>query len=261
MTRFAVVWMLSAAVASMAFAQPANRATPGSEESDPAAMATAASAEPEPQSPGPADGASALSAKLADMDIQAFRLAVADMIATFGDAYPKGAESLARLDEYARALPGIRAGLARGDASGVKEAEGLLAFKRRALLANPLLDFEKLLVIRRKPVGGGRREKGTGYGLGHFLGLPRQSSWQQDNIPRVKDWDNDIAVLDPRKPDGEIRSLYRPPGQCGSAASMPISRPLPTCPTRRCGNWPTTLTADTRPTSRRAMPGSTTASW
>jgi formylglycine-generating enzyme required for sulfatase activity len=212
MTRFAVVWLLSAGAASMAFAQPADRATPGIEETDPASIEAATPAEPEPPATGPADGAAALAARLDDVDLQAVRLAVTDMIATFGAGYPKGDETLAKLDEYARALPGIREALKRGDASAVKAAEELLALKRRALLANPLLNFEKLLVIRRKCIGGARRSKGEGYGLGQFLGLPRQSSWQQDNIPDVRHWDNDIAVVDPRVPDGEVRTLYRPAG-------------------------------------------------
>jgi len=211
MTRFAVLWMLLAGVACAAFAQPANRATPGIEESDPAALEAESPVANEPPSPAP-DGPAALAARLTDEDLQAVRLAVTDMIATFGPGYPKGGETLAKLDEYARALPGIRQGLSRGDASAVKAAGEFLAFKRRALLANPLLNFEKLLVIRRKPIGGARRDKGAGYGLGQFLGLPRQSSWQQDTIPDVRHWDNDIAVVDPRKLDGEIRTLYRPAG-------------------------------------------------
>ena len=212
MTRFAAVWILWAGVAGMAFAQPADQTTPGIEESDPASIAPATPAEPDPPAPAPADSAAALAARLADADLQAVRLAVTDMIATFGAGYPKGDETLAKLDEYARSLPGIRAALARGDALAVKAAEELLAFKRRALLANPLLNFEKLLVIRRKPIGGARRYKGEGYGLGQFLGLPRQSSWQQDNIPDVQHWENDIAVVDPRGIDGEVRTLYSPPG-------------------------------------------------
>ena len=80
-------------------------------------------------------------------------------------------------------LPEIRKGLERGDAKAREAAEGILALKREALLANPLLDFDKLLLIKRVPIGDPRRPKGDGKGLGKFLGLPQQSSWQQDSIP------------------------------------------------------------------------------
>jgi len=64
---------------------------------------------------------------------QALRLAIDDLIATFGDRYPDGAAYLKRLD----ALEG-------GD-----DAAALAALRRAALLANPLLDFQKLLIVKR----------------------------------------------------------------------------------------------------------------
>ena len=44
-----------------------------------------------------------------------------------------------------------------------------------AMLANPLLDFDKLLLIKRLPLGDPRLAKNK-RGLGEFHGVPRQSS-------------------------------------------------------------------------------------
>ena len=63
------------------------------------------------------------------------RLAITDLIGTFGRKYPKGRQYLARLDELTRS-PGA-------------DAAKLDALRREALLANPLLAFGKLLVVKR----------------------------------------------------------------------------------------------------------------
>ena len=83
----------------------------------------------------------------------------------------------------------------------VEQVESLVAefeqLQREALLANPLLDFDKLLLMRRVPHGDPRRPHGTGYGVGEYIGLPRQSSKCNPNIDQPFDWDNEIAVLSP----------------------------------------------------------------
>ncbi|MBE0537995.1 MAG: SUMF1/EgtB/PvdO family nonheme iron enzyme, partial [Phycisphaerae bacterium] len=62
----------------------------------------------------------------------------------------------------------------------------------------------------RVPVGGARRPKGEDRGLGEFLGLPRQSSWQIDTIANINAWDNEVAMLSPLRPDGVLETVYRP---------------------------------------------------
>ena len=64
--------------------------------------------------------------------------------------------------------------------------------KKEALLANPLLDFDELLVIRRRG----------------NLGLPQ--NWQGNcALPRGR-FDNEIAVLSPVRPGGKMTTLYKP---------------------------------------------------
>jgi len=104
---------------------------------------------------------------------ESLRLATNDLIATFGNRYPKGKEYLARL----------------GDIDD--DDEELEKLRREALLANPLLDFDKLLLIKRRG----------------NLGLPQ--NWQGNCVMRGS-YDNEIAVLSPVRPDGELTTIYRP---------------------------------------------------
>ena len=105
--------------------------------------------------------------RLALVDLEAMRLAIQDLMQSFPDRYPQGAEYLKRLDEFEKRWPQIQAGAAVRDGAAQGELDKLLAFQREALLANPLLDFERLLVVRRavkaeepppaKKKGGGNR--------------------------------------------------------------------------------------------------------
>ena len=150
---------------------------------------------------------------LAKINLPALRLAVADLAESFPKRYPRGAEYIKRIDAYAKALPALRRAVAAGDAPARATVDEILAFQREALLANPLLapdEIPGLLLISREPVGGARRPKGTGYGLGQYLGLPRQSSWQHDRIPNKDKWENEINLLAPVRPEGKLTTVYRP---------------------------------------------------
>ena len=83
--------------------------------------------------------------------------------------------------------------------------------EREALLANPLVGLDRLLVLKRKPLGNARRSNWEGYGYGEYLGLPRQSSWNNGTMPQVDGWTNEIAVLSPPRPEGVITTLFTPP--------------------------------------------------
>ncbi len=120
-------------------------------------------------------------AKIADApigDAESLRLAINDLIATFGNRYPKGKGYLARLDAIADA----------------DDPEGLEELRHEALLENPLLDFDKLLLIKRRG----------------NLGLPQ--NWQGNCVMRGG-FDNEIAVLSPPRPEGKLTTLYRPQNQ------------------------------------------------
>lgn len=105
------------------------------------------------------------------------RLAIEDLIATFGKRYPRGSAFLERLAKMGSNAP---------------PAE-LAALASEALLANPLMDFEKLLLVRRNP---------------RQLCLPQ--NWQGNcALPRGS-VSNEIAVLSPVRPDGVLTNFFKP---------------------------------------------------
>ncbi|MFV2065500.1 MAG: SUMF1/EgtB/PvdO family nonheme iron enzyme, partial [Pirellulales bacterium] len=65
--------------------------------------------------------------------------------------------------------------------------------RNESMLANPLLDSDELLVLKRK--------KGQ-------LGLP--TNHQCNTALQPKGYDNELAILSPLRSDGEIKTLFRP---------------------------------------------------
>ena len=119
--------------------------------------------------------------------LKSLRLAIEDLTTTFGARYPQGKAFAGRLSE----LEGRMA--ASGGSQEFNDA--LAKLRSDALLANPLLDFERLLVVQRDA---------------NNLGLPQ--NWEgNSSLPR-DGFNNHIAVLSPVRPEGELRSLFRPEG-------------------------------------------------
>jgi formylglycine-generating enzyme required for sulfatase activity len=138
-----------------------------------------------PIGPGPAHTtgplpAKSLSAPPLDGKAQALRLAIEDLRQTFPGQYTRGPEFLKRL-ALLEAQP---------DAAALRELQ------REALLANPLLNFDRLMVIKR----------GTGQ-----LGLPQ--NWQGNCAISKTGYDNEIAILSPVRPDGQLTPFYKPAGR------------------------------------------------
>ncbi|MHB0955464.1 MAG: SUMF1/EgtB/PvdO family nonheme iron enzyme [Pirellulaceae bacterium] len=148
------------------------------------------------------------------LDFDAPRAALADLVAEFPDAYP--ATNVAHLANLQQAVERALKDHQPDRLESWTAVEDAVArfedFQRSALLANPLLDFESLLVLKRVPLGGARRTNWEGYGHGEYLGVPRQSSWNYGTMPNVENWTNEIAVLSPVRTDGPLVTLYRPPG-------------------------------------------------
>ncbi|NLF59051.1 MAG: hypothetical protein GX580_15580, partial [Candidatus Hydrogenedens sp.] len=116
----------------------------------------------------------------------ALRRAVNDLAAAYPAEYTGAAAFLARLDALEPRLA--------PESEGLQEAASeLLALQREALLANPLLDFDQLLLVRRA--------EGN-------MGLPQ--NWQGNCSMGRTGYDNEIAVLSPVRPDGALTTLYKP---------------------------------------------------
>jgi len=132
---------------------------------------------------GPNTGGSQVATATAK-SFKLLRLAITHLSDTFGERYPHGPEYLARLDALEAA--------ARPDDPTVDKK--FQALQQAALLDNPLLDFDRLMLLKRK--------RGQ-------LGLP--TNHQCNACLKHTGYDNEIAVLSPVRHDGKLQTLFRPP--------------------------------------------------
>ena len=139
---------------------------------------------------------------------QALERALGDLSQTFQARYPHGPQYLQRLQALQTAQQVL---LGQDATEGTSAKTGSLSgeqlkqlddiarqfeqLKQEALLANPLLDFDRLLLIRR--------------GEGN-LGLP--ANWQSNSCLPITGFDNQLAVLSPIRPDGKLTTLFQPDG-------------------------------------------------
>ncbi len=131
--------------------------------------------------------------ELERVNFAALRRAIEDLSKNFPEQYTQGAAYLQRLEAFERRLPEMRAALAGGEARAFESVDAVLALEREALLANPLLDFDRLLLVKRNA---------------DLLGLPM--NWQGNcSLPR-RGYDNEIALLDPLRPEDGLTTLFRP---------------------------------------------------
>ena len=137
--------------------------------------------------------------ELRQVNVQALRLAIADLRATFGERYAKAAEFLQQVERCERRKQELEESLARQESGAASKVSTLLQdfrqLQRDALLANPLLDFDRLLLIQRSMTSP-------------KLGLPQ--NWQGNCALPKTGYDNRIAVLSPVRPDGRLTTLYQP---------------------------------------------------
>ena len=138
-------------------------------------------------------------ARLRHFNSPAVRRAIADLSRTYGKRYPKGQAYLARLARLEKARQTILTAGEKADRATLEQApqvaDDLEKLRAEALLANPLLNFERLLVVKRRA---------------DLLGLPQ--NWQgNSSIPRTG-YDNEIALLSPVGPGGKLTTLFRPEG-------------------------------------------------
>jgi len=133
---------------------------------------------------------------LLEYDFEPLSLAINDLIETFDAEYPKGPEYLRRLGEMKKARdtalsPGRNNDSVKPELQRL--ARELAKLQYDALLSNPLLDFDELILLKRK--------RGQ-------LGLPVNHKCNT-GIERTG-YDNEIAALGPVHPTGRMRTIYRP---------------------------------------------------
>ncbi len=113
--------------------------------------------------------------------------AINDLIETFGDRYPDGTKYRARLEQVE------------------DDEEAFRKLRREALLANPLLDFDRILAVRRR--FGKKARKVTGKGIG----APKLNSHTNDDLNPSKGWTNDLVVISDLRQEVKCVSLFAPP--------------------------------------------------
>lgn len=156
---------------------------------------------PPPRKAGSHAPAVPLREYVAEVNAAALRLAIEDLATTFGPRYPRGPEFLRRLAELESQVQPLAEQGAQRDGqqqeAWTQLQQQLTALRDEALLANPLLDFDRLLLVKR---ANGAPE----------LGLPR--NWQSNSSLAKTGYDDEIAVLSPVRPDGQLTTLFKPDG-------------------------------------------------
>ena len=127
------------------------------------------------------------------VSLAALRLAIQDLSKSFPDQYTKGEDYLARLDAFEKDMPALTQLVIQDPDASWKQINELTAFQREVLLANPLLDFDRLLVVKRNE---------------GMIGLPQ--NWQGNCAIPSQGYDNEIAILSPLRGEGALSTFYRP---------------------------------------------------
>jgi len=96
-------------------------------------------------------------------------------MSSFNRKYPKGKAFLKRLDEI----------------EAKSSTENFETFKREVMLANPLLDFDKILLVKRRGKDG------------------HPNNWQGNSSLPKNGYDNEIAILNGLD-NGSLETVYKP---------------------------------------------------
>ncbi len=139
------------------------------------------------------------------VDLPAVQLAIDDMEKEFPGRYD-GAKHRRAVAQFERDRAALLQSLASGQNVESAAVDQLLAGVRSALLANPLLDFDRLLVVRR--TFGGPRARSVASADAGFVAANYQN---QTSLPR-SGWDNEIAVLSNLRNEPRFERLYKPSG-------------------------------------------------
>ena len=133
--------------------------------------------------------------RLAPVNFESLRLAVADLTKTFGKEYPNGEKFLARIGELENRRETLRKAIAGGDLASHEKLGQFLAdyesLRRDALLSNPLMNFDTLL-FRRAKNGG------------------LMNNWISSCSRGKGGYGNEIATLSPPRPGGKTETFLKP---------------------------------------------------
>jgi formylglycine-generating enzyme required for sulfatase activity len=150
-------------------------------------------------------------ARINENTFEALRLAIDDLSEHHPDRYTNGQQYRDRVDALEKDAKALAVAVHKGDAQAIEKlaalGDDLATLRREALLANPLLDFDRLLVIRRVFGSSARKV------ISNSLGMPSLNSHVHTAIRSPgSGWDNEIAVLTGLRAEVKLTRLYRPEG-------------------------------------------------
>ena len=137
-----------------------------------------------------------------EFNFDTLRSAIEDLEETFGERYASAGSYLARLDSLEERTDEILSEKHSKEQTSYDElnahATKLNSLKYEALVANPLLEFDELLVVKRK------RGKPTDM---KTLGFP--SNHECNSSLKKDGYENEIAILSPIRRSGELKTFYK----------------------------------------------------
>ncbi len=133
-------------------------------------------------------------ALLKSVNTQALRLAIEDLAKTYPDKYKNGAAYLSRLDAIEKEMPAIQKALADNDDKAIMDFGARCdSLQREALiLNNPVIDFDKILLIKRDA---------------SRLCLP--ANWQGNSSVKPATL-NEIAAMPIREKNPPLQRVFKP---------------------------------------------------
>ena len=147
-------------------------------------------------------------------NIAALRRAVADMVTSFPERYRPPGDLNEKLKESEAQLPQLVKMLNEGDATQIREAmtqcEDLFAFQRTALLANPLLDFDEILLLKRKTPAKNQKHPYWKWGQKYGMTVNWSCDFRPKNPPVAPWWEDEIVSLSLHRDEEPIRTVYKP---------------------------------------------------
>ncbi|BDD11869.1 hypothetical protein FUAX_43010 (plasmid) [Fulvitalea axinellae] len=142
------------------------------------------------------------------VNFEAMRLSVTHMDKAFKDKY-NGRKYLAQLKGFEENADKMKESLYKGDQSAIAWVKRLNAFKREALMANPLLDFDKLLAVRHKLGDKARTKKPNA----PDMAMPKNNWKTLGSTPYPEDtWSAEIVALSDLRGDVQSKTIYKPEG-------------------------------------------------
>ncbi len=151
-------------------------------------------------------------AALAAFDFEALRLAVTDLTQRFTTRYPNGQAYLTRLEKLQRTVRHAAEAESKpltrqAQRRAIELIVELESLRRQALLANPLLDFDRILLLQR-----GLLQPHTARSvMGAGIGMP--ANWQAGVVlPRRNRWNDRLAVLSDLRESPQVKPLFIPEG-------------------------------------------------